>query len=104
MQLTEAQSRACFAAAYRGFKTFDRAFDVVIDLEHPNSRGAGRLGAGPISSGCANDGDTTVFPNCSINDFGDWNLDDATEEEFIDVCMESYGCIELPTIPFDSTE
>lgn len=96
MILSAEQSRACYAAAYRGFAGRWRSgFDVVIDLEHPESRGSGHFGAGPIASGCATDGDAIVWRNVSIDDFGDWDVHGTTEADYIDMCMESFGCIEI---------
>lgn len=100
--MNETQSRACYRAAYQALcRDFRGAVDVVIDLDQPDCRGAGRLGAGFIASGCAAGGDMVVFANVHASDFGDVELDEegrptVSLEDFVDGCMDSFGLIEIP--------
>lgn len=95
-KMTAEQSRACYLAAYEGFaKKWPNGFDVVIDLDRPDCRGAGRFGARAIMSGVHIDGDTIAFANCNESVFGDWDVSNTTAGEFVDGCMEAFGCIDI---------
>lgn len=99
MKLTKEQTDACAKAAYRGFaQNWRSGFDVVIDLDHPACRGEGRLGAGPIASGCRNDGDTLVWTNVAASDFGDSDPAKMSEAEFVSGYVECFGLIEIPDV------
>jgi len=89
-QLTDKESESVYRAAYRGLSDeqwHGHSFDVAL---WPDGD------ARPISSGCSiQAGAMPVLENVSASDFGDWSIDETTEDEFAAMCMECFGRIEL---------
>ena len=52
---------------------------------------------GCYSSGCTPPGDTVVWRNLCESDFGDWNPDETSEDEFVGYCMECFGGFDIPS-------
>jgi hypothetical protein len=85
--LTKQESENCYRAAYEGFeKGFSGGeFDVILGEDGD---------ALSLSSGVRYPNYTRIFSNVHMSDFGAWSMEDTTEDEFVDYCMECFGCIE----------
>jgi hypothetical protein len=89
MKLSDDASRNIYRAAYDGFERGFSSFEVCYWSEDDDAR--------PMSSGCSYQaGGIAIFENVSESDFGDWSIEDTTEDEFVDYCMDVFGNIEVP--------
>ena len=89
--LTNDETIAVYEAAYRGLtdEQFRRhGLDVVL-FEDGDAR--------PISSGTGSmfSSGMVILENVSESDFGDWNPEEMTEEEFGEYCLDAFGQIEV---------
>jgi len=90
--LTKSETLGVYRAAYEGLSrpTFrPRGFDAALFND-----GTAR----PISSGSYTSFSSrpvVVLRNVCASDFGNWSLDDTTEDEFAESCLDAFGCIEI---------
>jgi hypothetical protein len=87
MRFNEEQSKKIYRAVHRAMIEHNKPMDIVFDYEDNTAR--------PIASGCASEYHAVVMENVTPSDFGpDFDPEDFTEDEFVEMCMECLGNVE----------
>jgi hypothetical protein len=89
MKFNREHSQAIYRAAFQAMTEHSRPMDVIF-----HSDGTAR----PVASGCAREyhAVTLVMENVQPSDFGpDFDPETCTEDEFVDMCMECWGNVEI---------
>ena len=89
MELSEKLSKNAYTAAYEGLAIeFPHGgFDVVGWKEDEDAM--------PIISGSCPRGAFVIFQDCQKSDFGYFDINEVEIDDFVEVCMEYYGNVEV---------